>query len=553
MGAPGIFAKVYLKDIVVHSSTKRCHNRRWVKSNNWETSSLKLMMSYLVNSIIVNLKIIIEVVMVSLTNMITHLWLIKNNIRETQPLKGWIIFNYFKIRTIKFFESENSYMHINNMSKNEHKPKTTQFLRKGNLGLPKDLRSIKLFNIKGGPQTKGLGLNWLTGNRESIILSIKGRDLVHKKKNSNSKSLIQIIANLNNLISAYKSIYPKSDIDLKKLIYIQQELLNGKYKFTSISKSNLNSQIIIKAIEQVLNSYFDSLFSKDLNVQTAICKLNTSFKNVKWIIDADFIKTIINNNNYNKGIQIRMNMLKKHINCIKTLKLIESLLNAGFENNLLFLNIYLNELDNFIYNLKNNYLNTKIHYIRYNNFFIIGIEGRINTVKEIYTLLNDFLLNNFNLILNKSKIKDFNKDYINFLGFLIKNQENKINIYFNYKKVINKLIIDGFARWRPDKNNHGSKMIVRGTFKGNLINLEVQEIIAYYNSIRRNFYKTYKICKNRKNLSYILWILEESFVLTLARKWNLDSMKKVYDKLGSKLVYTKTINNKKISWSLKIS
>jgi hypothetical protein len=84
----------------------------------------------------------------------------------------------------------------------------------------------------------------------------------------------------------------------------------------------------------------------------------------------------------------------------------------------------------------------------------------------------------------------------------------------------------------PKSNN--SKMY-RGTFKGNLINLDHKDILRYYNSIIIGFYNNYQIVTNMNKLANIIWLLKESCGLTLARKYKLKTLKEVFTKFGKNL------------------
>ncbi|OTB09683.1 hypothetical protein K445DRAFT_28400 [Daldinia sp. EC12] len=51
------------------------------------------------------------------------------------------------------------------------------------------------------------------------------------------------------------------------------------------------------------------------------------------------------------------------------------------------------------------------------------------------------------------------------------------------QKVLAKLQANGFIRKRTSHSEH-NKLAYRGTFKGNLINLDHQDILLYYNAVK---------------------------------------------------------------------
>lgn len=207
-----------------------------------------------------------------------------------------------------------------------------------------------------------------------------------------------------------------------------------------------------------------------------------------------------------------------------------------------------------------------LHYVRYLDDFVIGVKGLYSLAKDIHIKIDEWLGNNLNLSLNKdrTKIIDFWHKLFNFLGFLIKSQElnNKewehikyrgklilrrkkvrLSFYFDYQKLLKTLMMNNFIKLRNRLST--TDKVVRGTSRNDLINWNHIDILNYYNSIRKSIYYFYRICNNQHNLVYILWLLEESYVLTLSKKFKLKSMKKVYKKFGKSLRCTLLISSSK--------
>jgi len=204
---------------------------------------------------------------------------------------------------------------------------------------------------------------------------------------------------------------------------------------------------------------------------------------------------------------------------------------------------------------------TRIHYVRYADDFIIGVEGSYKLAKEILIKVQNFVENVLYLKFNetKTRITKYTKKPIKFLGYTImgphlkgiikpfeaikeknsgkiitRRKKIRIRIAMDYIKVIKKLEEEGFIRKRTSTHNH-KKLIYRGTFKGNLINLDHADILKFYNSKIIGLYNYYSFVCNKNLLDYVCWLLTESCCLTLTRKFKLRTMRKTYKKFGKDL------------------
>lgn len=475
---------------------------------------------------------------------------------------------------------------------------------------------------------------------------------------------IMSISDLDNLVVAYESIKSKKgnmtqgsdkltldgfSIDWFK--EISDQLRTGVFKFKpgrlvlipkpgKTEKRKLviagpREKVVQKALEIVLNNYFDPLmndashgFRPRRGVQTAINKIEQDFQSSRFVIEGDLRKA------FDSIPHDRLLFkLREHIKCVKTLKLIESLLVAGYYDGKtlikskvgvpqgsvvspLLCNIYLSSLDSLLdlikqsnnkagrgckhpeYNRLANrakYLRSKldklddsgrielkatmkellktssksldkrkITYVRYADDFIIGVEGPKSLAIEIKETIKDQLANmGLTLNVDKTKITDLHEDYITFLGYRIKSAERnekahevvfdikskrkitrrkkvRLSFEFDYQKILGKLRDAGFIRLRVRKtSNDKNDLIHRGRFRGNLMHLDHPDILTYYNAIVRGIYNYYSICKNHGQLFNILWLIKESCSLTLARKFKLRTMKKVFSKFGKDLTFTR--------------
>ena len=112
----------------------------------------------------------------------------------------------------------------------------------------------------------------------------------------------------------------------------------------------------------------------------------------------------------------------------------------------------------------------------------------------------------------------------------------RIRIYMDTDKVIKKLIARGVVKEKTAHWNHNKKTY-GGTYVGNLVNLDHKDIIMYYNSVIRGIHGYYDFVDNKKELNWIIWLINESCALTLARKMKIRTLGRVYRKLGESLAY----------------
>ena len=201
----------------------------------------------------------------------------------------------------------------------------------------------------------------------------------------------------------------------------------------------------------------------------------------------------------------------------------------------------------------------RIHYVRYADDFVVGIEGSYNKAQEILENIKYFVKNELNLKLNSEKtgIKNYATKPFLFLGysiraphfkgkfklfetiklndrFITRRKKVRMTIEMDTNKVLKKLHQNGFLKKRTSHAIH-KELIYRGTFKGNLINLEHSDIIRYYNSVVRGLFNYYSFVKNRPTVSWIGWLIKESCALTLARKFKYKSMRQVFKKFHKDL------------------
>ena len=191
----------------------------------------------------------------------------------------------------------------------------------------------------------------------------------------------------------------------------------------------------------------------------------------------------------------------------------------------------------------------RLLYVRYADDFVVLL---ISSLQDAYTIrrqIRDFLNNKLGLKLNvdKTSIVSIRKGF-EFLGAHISSKKKVISIV-NYKskeknkkklrrrfsrrlyvaaplkKLVEKLIKNGFA-----KRNHLSKVLAKG--RGDLINHSHYQIIKFFSARIYGILNFYSFASNFAQLRRIIWILEQSCALTLAKKHKLKTLNKVFTKFG---------------------
>lgn len=168
---------------------------------------------------------------------------------------------------------------------------------------------------------------------------------------------------------------------------------------------------------------------------------------------------------------------------------------------------------------------SRIHYVRYADDFVIGVEGSYNMAKEVLQRVEHFVNEELQLKLHPEKtgITNYSMKAVKFLGFtfqsphflgrtksletvksgnrnITRRKKARISIDMDLQKVLRKLQANGFIRKCTSHKEH-SKLTYRGTFKGNLINLDHQDILLYYNAVVRGIFNYYSYAKNRADIA----------------------------------------------------
>lgn len=285
------------------------------------------------------------------------------------------------------------------------------------------------------------------------------------------------IVSVDNLLEAWKEFIrgKKNKLDVQEfslhlmdnILSLNADLVNHTYKHggyqafnisdpkpRNIHKASVRDRLLHHAIYRILYPFFDKTFIAD----SFSCRLNkgthkainrfrqfahiVSKNNTKtcWILKCD-IKKFFANIDHN----VLLSILKKHIPDKNILRLLEEIIGSfsikpgiglplGNLTSQLFVNIYMNEFDQFVkHNLKTKY------YIRYADDFVV-FSGNRNHLENLIPLLRDFLREKLKLELHSDKvfIKTLNSG-MDFLGWVNFN-DHRVLRTATKRRMMNKLI-----------------------------------------------------------------------------------------------------------------
>ena len=422
--------------------------------------------------------------------------------------------------------------------------------------------------------------NLLKGNKLFFSSVSTPQGLVRLKKIQNSKSnkLLfnsdEILQNIEilKIFDRFKIKFFCDPIKIELLNYFFHNILRGSYltqvfnrnllnKFNKKKKNKnirfLNNQIIYEVIYTIFEVKFKKFFFNNSGYWWLIknCKLIKNknfleFINVKYVLLIDLSNFITK-----KTSKFIFKLIKKNIKNQMFFNLVQKLYILKFLNlknkiNLIkfykqpnfFLtkiNPYINVLlFNIITEMFNRKLNVKFSkslsflcskYIFGGNQIIIEILGN----HEQSLQFKDFFIENSKLIkcnLQKKRFQLIHKSSqnFNFLGIEIRNRI----LVCPTKKVFLSLIIKGYIKFN-------SKPLC----VGRLIHLTHVNILNHYLKIYNKFTYHYRFTKNYKYFrSKTEWFLKTSCALTLAKKFKISTVQKIFKRFGYSLNFR--FNNK---------
>lgn len=391
---------------------------------------------------------------------------------------------------------------------------------------------------------------------------------------------------------AYRKLYKNGnndevidDIIIKRINKIIEKIRLQKYQWskTKVIENNKKKKLTVgewsdklvqEVLRMILSAIYEPKFSNsshgfriNRNCDTALTMISQKFRGCMWFIKCSM--TIFFDHN------ILLNILSKTIKDGRFIELIRKMLKANNFNNEfiygktysgmpqggillpLFINIYFNELDQFIednlkgkFNKEQHQLSSKepirysnfrrLEYIRYGNESIISLIGTYKEATEIKDLIYKFLKDKLNLELSSKDIQIIKsrEKPVKFLGYNIMVQmcNTKItNKSRNVNGVIGLFIPDDIIQEKLKKYSKNGKPI----HLTQLIDDSIFNIIYKYQNDFKGIAQYYKYARNQQLLSKLKWFMEVSMMKTIARKLKT-SCAKIYKKYGAR----KEVNGK---------
>jgi len=193
----------------------------------------------------------------------------------------------------------------------------------------------------------------------------------------------------------------------------------------------------------------------------------------------------------------------------------------------------------------------RLSYVRHADNFIIGIIGPLSEVKELQEQISKFLGSTLklNLSIEKTKLVDFGKNPVLFLGSQIRGSRKKFNkpiiTVKNHGKLIKVIATPRTSLEVPIRSLYAEAKS-NGFFKqkGNvyyptalkrLVNLDHADILSYYNQVNNGILNYYSFTDNHARLGTFVHRLKHSCALTLALKYKLRRKSKTFAKFGKLL------------------
>lgn len=187
----------------------------------------------------------------------------------------------------------------------------------------------------------------------------------------------------------------------------------------------------------------------------------------------------------------------------------------------------------------------RLHYVRYADDFIMGLNGPKIYCEQIVEECRIFLFGQLKLTLNveKTKITHSQLDSAKFLGYRVyRTKLSKMKISYHLKgqlthRTIN-TILDGPIDQITEKLKQRGYVSKKGlpTRNGRFINHPLYDIVEHYKMVERGIFQYYKLANNYGRVAArIHYILKYSCALTIASKMKLTTLRRVFNKYGKNL------------------
>lgn len=187
----------------------------------------------------------------------------------------------------------------------------------------------------------------------------------------------------------------------------------------------------------------------------------------------------------------------------------------------------------------------RLHYVRYADDFIMGLNGPKIYCEQIVEECRTFLFEQLKLTLNveKTKIIHSQLDSAIFLGYRVyKTKLSKMKISYNSKGKLTRrttnAVLDGPVYQIVEKLKQRGYANKKGapTRNGRFINHPLYDIVEHYKMVERGILQYYKLANNYGRVAArIHYILKYSCALTIASKMKLTTLRRVFNKYGKNL------------------
>lgn len=361
------------------------------------------------------------------------------------------------------------------------------------------------------------------------------QELSRKDSKWKHTDLFKILRKEDIWIAAYETIKSNPGMGIPRLRRLQFKVLDESYKFSQpvkpISKTS-NDKIVQEVIRMILESIYEPIFDHQSFgfVHDALQHVERQFRSMDWVIEGAIKSASLDHNRL-------CEIIRKRIDDPRFIGLIRKSLKSGIFLPI-YVNIYFNELDEWVRQKAGLSFETNSKYTRYADDWIIGIKGPRHIATEIKNELENFL--KFHLIHTyKTKITNIRAGKVYFLGYYIFLSRNmkigKYRFQMPVDQVIKRMKERGYITY--DKNNK-----VRPISKASYTQLEDPLIVNHFRKVWLGLKNFYSGSSNRSHLEYIHYLLHISCAMTLAHR-HRSSVKKIMKKHGKRLeIMDKTLS-----------
>lgn len=187
----------------------------------------------------------------------------------------------------------------------------------------------------------------------------------------------------------------------------------------------------------------------------------------------------------------------------------------------------------------------RLHYVRYADDFIMGLNGPKIYCEQIVGECRTFLFEQLKLTLNieRTKITHSQLNSAKFLGYRVyKTKLSKMKISYNSKDKLTRrttnTILDGPIDQIVEKLKERGYTKKDGspTRNGRFVNHPLYNIVEHYKMVEEGILQYYKLANNYGRVAArIHYILKYSCALTIACKMKLTTLRKVFNRYGKNL------------------